>query len=217
LLVENDKTSMLKHLHRKKVMTISQVSNALGCAVITARRRMKDWHAFRSCNQNGKFYTLPEIPSFDDHGLWRYEGVLFSKHGNLMKTLIHLIKEAEAGMSGPDVTRLMGLSSNSSIVYQLRDAGLLRIERVMGRVALFDGDVTHYQRQRAAREIQQSAQLPKCEVALLILVELIKDPGIEMHQIVRALRTNGRTVSEGSIHRLLEHYGLLKKTPDMTI
>lgn len=214
--VEIDRKLMLKHLHRKKTMTISQVSNLLGCAVITARRRMKDWHAFRSCNQNGKFYTLPEIPSFDDHGLWRYEGILFSKHGNLVKTLIHLIREAEAGMTGSDVLRLTGLSSNSSIVYQLRDAGHLRIEKVSGRVALFDSDIVHYQQQRSVREKHQSVPLPKCEDALMILVEMIKNPGASVDQIVHVMLKKHRKISAASIHKILEHYDVLKKTPDTT-
>lgn len=211
-----DRTAMLKHLRRKKVLTISDVSNVLECAVITARRCMKNWNASRSCNQNGKFYTFPEIPSFDDHGLWRYEGVLFSKHGNLVETLIHFIKVSQAGMSGSEMTLLTGLSSNSSIVYQLRDNGHLRIERVGGRVALFDADKAHFERQRAAREIQQSVSMPKCEDALMILVELIKRPGIELPQIARTLRDSGRKVSEASIYKLLEKHGLLKKIPDTT-
>lgn len=207
---------ILKKMQRQKVMTIVQFAKLMDCATKTVHRRFKEWKMFRSCNRNGKFYTMPEIPTFDNHGLWRHEGILFSKHGDLKKTLIQLIRDSQAGLSGFELEQMTGLAANNPIIYQLRDDGHLRVEKVMKRVALFDADDRRHKEQRAERENSHSVPLPKCEVVLIVLVEMIKNPGAPVDQIVQIMLKQQRKISGASIHKILEHYDLLKKTPDMT-
>ncbi len=194
-------------------MTIDCVSDLLKCSLRTVHRRFKDWRAIRSCNRNGKFYTLPEIPKFDDAGLWRYKGILFSEHGNLKETLIHLVNDSSRGLNGDELEQLTGIAANNPIIYQLRDAGHVRLERVMRRTVLFSGDDQRFRVQLTERESQRAAPLPKCEDALMVFVEMIKNPGIEPSGISRKLRKIGRKVSETSIRQLLLRHGLPKKTP----
>src|SRR5947207_275011 len=40
-----------------------------------------------SYTHRGRFYTLPEIARFDDHGLWSHEAVWFSRNGTLLSTV----------------------------------------------------------------------------------------------------------------------------------
>lgn len=60
-----------------KIATISQLAKWLSCSIPTVRRRLKEWGAYTSYNHNGRYYTLPRTPDFDEHGLWRYQGVFF--------------------------------------------------------------------------------------------------------------------------------------------
>ncbi|HKL58901.1 MAG TPA: hypothetical protein VJ863_03300 [Sphaerochaeta sp.] len=43
-----------------------------------------------SYNHNGRFYTLAGIPQFDEHGLWGYKNIRFSRFGTLMDLRIVL-------------------------------------------------------------------------------------------------------------------------------
>jgi hypothetical protein len=61
-------------LRKKKVMRLEELQSVLQCSRRTAQRRLADWNAIRSCNRNGGCYTLPDIPTFDANGLWRYRG-----------------------------------------------------------------------------------------------------------------------------------------------
>lgn len=209
----SDRDLVLKNLKRQKVITLADVGDLLKCSLRTIHRRFKEWRALRSCNKNGKYYTLPEIPSFDDAGLWRYKGILFSTHGNLKKTLIHLVENAPAGLNSCEMEQLTGMAANNPIIYQLRDNSQIRLQRTAGRTVLFSADTQLRKAQVSERERRQVAPLPKCEDALMVFVELIKNPGIEPSQISRRLRRIGRKVSESSIQHLLARHGLSKKTP----
>jgi hypothetical protein len=83
---------VIKKFKHKKVVTIVVLAAWLSCSIATARRRLKAWRAYTSYNHNGRYYTLPEIADFDENGLWQYQGVFFSKHGNLKQTLAHLLR-----------------------------------------------------------------------------------------------------------------------------
>ena len=78
---------VLKQFRAKKVMTLAELTAGLDCSPRTVHRRLKTWRAINSYNHNGRYYTLPEVPEFDTHGLWRYRDIRFSQHGNLTDTV----------------------------------------------------------------------------------------------------------------------------------
>lgn len=58
---------------REKIFTLNRLVSILDCSSRTAQAKLKLWKVYTSYNQNGKYYTLPEIPHFDVHGLWRHK------------------------------------------------------------------------------------------------------------------------------------------------
>ena len=71
----------LKFLRSKKVVTLAELALHLHCSSRTVQRRLANWQAINSYNRNGAYYTLPDIPKFDAHGLWRYRQAFFSRFG----------------------------------------------------------------------------------------------------------------------------------------
>ena len=61
-------TKILRIIFRKKIITIDTLSSLLNSSTKTARRRLKLWEAYTSYNENGRYYTLPDIPDFDANG-----------------------------------------------------------------------------------------------------------------------------------------------------
>ena len=83
-----DEKYVLQRFRRQKIITIEQLVRLLKCTVITVRQRLKKWKTYTIINKNGRYYTLTKIPVFDENGLWKYQTVLFSKHGNLKQTAL---------------------------------------------------------------------------------------------------------------------------------
>jgi len=201
---------------RKKILTIEELVQLLQCAAITVRRRLKQWSAFTSINQNGRYYTLPQIPVFDENGLWRYQSVLFSNHGNLRETIIELIRKSSAGMSAAELAPLLDLAPSSYLFTQLSKKTGIKREKYQGRFVYFADSLDLYRQQRKARSLYRpkEAVQPTDAEAVSILVEFIKHPGIDMSELSRKVKKQGKNVAPAVIEHFLQSHDLLKKTPD---
>lgn len=89
---------LLKTFRKKKILTAEEIKEALGSSVkMTMVRKLKTLSYLTSYSNAGKYYTLEEIPRYDDYGLWSYDGILFSRNGSLIDTTKHLIDSSDSG------------------------------------------------------------------------------------------------------------------------
>ena len=209
-------SAAIRSLKKEKIVTVVLLATWLSCSIATARRRLKSWKAYTSYNHNGRYYTLPEIAEFDANGLWRYQGICFSKHGNLKQTLVHLVTHSVQGLSGAELGELLGLQPRSFLSH-FRDHPAIYRENVRGRWIWFAADPKRCAQQKQARLAQATAQappMPSDMEAVMILVDLIRHPNSGLEQIAHRLRRQGLTIEVTAIRQLLEYHDLLKKTVD---
>jgi hypothetical protein len=206
----------LRVLEKTKVVTLKQVVSFLKCSMPGARLKLNQWRALTSYNQNGRYYTLPDIPQFDENGLWRFKDVYFSKHGNLKKTIIYLVSNSSSGLTGKQIGDLLGLSPQS-FLHHFRDCkGIVR-EKHDGVYAYFSDQSERYDQQIQSRStaISSFSEPSFSDVdAVVILVALIKHPEISVEDILALPEIKRKKYSPVSIRRFLESHDLLKKTPD---
>jgi len=204
---------VLKKFKRQKIVTIAQLVQWLKCSVITARRRLKKWQSHTSINKNGRYYTLPQIPLFDENGLWKYRTVIFSKHGNLKQTIVTLITESKKGLSAVEIAEFIDLVPNSSFMSQLKSVPGVRREKHKGRFIYLSDRPEIYIRQMQTRASRQAdAGFPSDSEAVEILVHLIKYPDIGIEQLSAKVSKPGKQVRPAMIRRFLRFHDLLKKT-----
>ena len=99
---------VLQKFHTQKVLTVAQLKSLLHCSVPTVRNHLKSWGTLTSYNHNGRYYTLPGIPQFNEYGLWNYKNIRFSRFGTLKETVIHLIEASPHGLSAAELGDLLG-------------------------------------------------------------------------------------------------------------
>lgn len=207
-------TKALKVFKKKKVLMIEELSGLLDSSLITARRRLKQWSAYTSYNQNGRYYVLPDIAKFDAHGLWRHQDILFSQHGNLKQTVVALAKNSPAGLTGSQIGELVSLEPRSFLSH-FRNESQLRREVIEGRFVYFASNETTCIQQKKIRQAptnQADTCAPTEAEAVVILVERIKHPGLPIDDLARKLRNIGYRFSAEAIRHFLDSHGLLKKT-----
>jgi len=207
-----DTNDAVKRFQKLKVVTIKQLVGLLECSFITARRQLKKWRAYTSFNMNGRYYTLPGIPRFDENGIWKYQRILFSKHGNLMQTMFQLIGRAETGLSAKQIAQVVEVASNSSVFSRLQSVPGIRRGRHQGRFVYFSEE--RYQEQKAALYQPQHVRFPSDAEAVMILVQYIKNPHSNIEELYERIAEQGRSIDHRVIHRFLEHHDLLKKILD---
>jgi hypothetical protein len=209
-----DEKGVLKKFGQQKIITIEQLVQLFQCSVITVRRRLKKWKTYTSINKNGRYYTLPQIPVFDENGLWKYQTVLFSKYGNLKQTIIELIRRSQAGLSAVDIAKIIEIRSSSSIFSQIKNVAGIKREKHEGRFIYFSDTADNYQWQKRALGRQKVADWPTDAQAVEILIQMIKHPGINIEQLGVKAASQGKRFDSATIRRFLQFHDLLKKTSD---
>jgi len=203
-----------RFLRLKKIATLGELVLHLHCSARTAQRRLAECKALHSYNHNGRYYTLPQIPRFDRHGLWRYRGVFFSRHGNLPETFVQVVHQSPAGLTAAEAGELLGLRP-SSFLWSLRNHPGLKREKHQGLYVYLAGEserCAEQQRQRARTPL--AFREPTAPEAVAILVEKIKHPTLTGEALCRRLREEGLCVEPGMIAQLFAQHGLaVKKTP----
>jgi len=212
-----DEKGVLQKFRQLKIITIEQLVQFFQCSVITVRRRLKKWNTYTSINKNGRYYTLPHIPVFDANGLWRYQTVLFSKHGNLKQTIVWLIRQSQTGLSAGEIAKIVDLTPSSSFFAQIKSAAGISREKHQGRFVYFSDSVQSAHQQKHKRILRRTGPIdwPTDAEAVVILVELIKRPGIDIEQLAAKVQEKARQLDSTVIRRFLESHDLLKKIPDI--
>ena len=203
-----------KVFRRRKILTLGEVAELIHSSIHTARRRLKQWQALTSYNQNGRYYALPEVPEFDGDGLWRCRGVFFSRYGNLKQTLVELIARSQAGLDAGEMGSLLGLDPRS-FLSAFADHPRIKREKTRGRFVYYCAERSVYaeQQQRRGALSARGAQ-PTSHEAIAILVEKIKRPDLSNEALSRRLRKQKLRVEPETIENLFVRHGLaVKKTP----
>lgn len=211
-----DEKNVLKRFRQKKVITIDQLVDLLQSSAITARRRLKKWKTYTSFNNNGRYYTLPDIPNFDRNGIWKYQTILFSRYGNLKQTIIQLVTQSGAGLSAKEIADIVELPSNSSFFSKLPNFAGIKRERHQGRYIYFSDTPLLYEKQSQAFTLYNEGEyiLPSDAEAVVILVQLIKNPDISIEELSDRVAQQGKKIESSVIKSFLESYDLLKKILD---
>jgi len=210
----NSKDKVLRLFRDKKVITLAQLALHLQRCQRTAHRQLKQWQAINSYNKNGRYYVLPDNPSFDADGLWHWRGIFFSKHGNLTQTLVALVRNSKAGLNAAEMEELLGLSPRS-FLSSFREHPDLRREKHQGCFVYFSSDLTIYEQQKNQRlTMIRSAKLPSDIEAIAIFVETVKDPDLNIDQLCTRLKNKKYDITPEAVWNLFAYYGLsVKKTP----
>ena len=205
---------------RRTCWMIQDLNRVLGYASISVRRFLKKLGYFHSYTHNGKWYTLQSFPKFDRDGLWRHQGIGFSRQRNLIATIEHLLARSPAGLSANELSAKLGHSCHAVLPPLHRDGRLTRV-KMEGRFRYLATSTKIQRQQRAQIEAQQAAHPPPtltAQATVWVLVEMIQRPEWSLEQIAREIRRRRQMeVSVASIQRFLDEQGLKKTVGPLTV
>ncbi len=177
-------------------------------------RRLRDVGYCSSYTHHGRYYTLADVPKWDEHGLWRCQAIGFSQRGTLRATVAWRVEKADAGSTHAELRALLRLQVHNTLLGLVR-GGAIRREALVGVYLYVSGD-----EQRAARQLdmrrEQAARvvlpprLPPDEVVLLVLVEALHaSEGLPTASAIAArLVARGQEVEPEQVQRVYDQFGL---------
>jgi hypothetical protein len=190
------------------------VSKTHDCSIRTVQRQFAALEVLRSYNKNSRYYTLPDIPQFNAHGIWRYRDIFFSRYGDLRNTVKYLILSSENGLSGSEIGSIVNLVPRS-FMHHFREMEDIFREKHGGVYVYFSNDPTTYANQRLKRAQVSDVQDISDAIAIKILVGYIKYPDSSVEELSTILRLQEDChVTPAAIRKFLSFHDLLKKTPE---
>jgi hypothetical protein len=151
-----DTRRLRSFLIRQKMATLDALKRSLGSsATMTVFRRLKTLRYRTSYSHRGKYYTLAELPRFDEQGLWCCRGVWFSRVGNLLATARRFVEEAQAGLTASELEALLAVPVKEPLLELVRREQLDR-ERLGREYVYFSRDPVRRREQQLRRESQEA-------------------------------------------------------------
>ena len=212
----------LRNLFRKTpVMTMPQLEQA-----VASRSRRSLFRALSSLGylssytHTGRYYTLSTVADFDEDGLWRYQGIGFSREGTLKSTVLRLVEASDAGRTQRELSVRLGVRVHNPLL------DLVESKR-LGRESL-DAEYVYVAAKRALAAAQM--QRRRGSLAALATPAIVAAPSIEVEVLLEVihgtplpdpnpellsarLAARGVRVNVAEVAAVLESYGLKKRSP----
>ncbi len=171
-----------------------------------------------SYNHAGRYYTLPEIPQFDDDGLWMHQGVLFSRHGTLKATVENMVEQANEGQTHQELQTRLRVRVHNTLLDLVQEQRIGR-EPLAGQYLYISRDPTRGTAQVARRKekdvhLVATSETPAASAVIETLLEVIHGTDVQLDAAAVASRLRGRGIgmTVKQVQAVFERYALVKKT-----
>lgn len=219
--------AVVRELGRKRVATMRLLCEQFHVSHMTVVRALNKLGYYSSYNLNAAYYTLRNTPQFDEHGLWSYRTVRFSRFGSLPETIVQLVNNASDGMTVDELQERLGTKVANLVSRLCRQQRIAQIRQ--GRRAVYLAtDRSSQQRQIERRQTREEPspsqptpegetagmQLPpRCDATLVlsVLVQAIRTPQADAGELAKSLRQQGVRVTKTQVQRIFGFYRLQKK------
>jgi hypothetical protein len=137
---------------RKKIATLAELKEAVkSSAAMTVFRKLKALGYQTSYSHQGKYYTLANIPEYNDQGLWFFEAAHFSQDGNLLATAQRFVEEASTGITASELRNVLQVEVKQALLHLYREQRIGR-EQIGGIYVYLSQDSGVRINQKLARE-----------------------------------------------------------------
>ncbi len=152
---KNDANDIRKLLLKKKAATMPELKAVLETDVkMTVFRKLNELSYIASYSHSGQYYTLSDIPDFDDRGLWRHNSAMFSIHGNLQKTVKAFVDSSKAGYTVNELKKILQIEVKEPLLIQFRKKQVYR-KKISGCYVYFTTESQAKKNQQLNRSDQK--------------------------------------------------------------
>ena len=153
---------LIELFHKKKVLTLNDLKTALGTDVkMTVFRKLKELSYCVSYSHAGSYYTLNETVNYNEHGLWDFGQIHFSKYGSLLNTIETFVRGAESGYFAYELRQILKVRVYMPLLKLFSDRRILR-EQIVDKY-LYLSPETHKIQLDNRKRIIESATLKEIQ------------------------------------------------------
>jgi hypothetical protein len=220
-MAETITTRQIAALFRKTlVMQMPDLEQRVGAR--SRRSLFRDLDALgylSSYTHTGRYYTLRSIPDFDDDGLWRYQGIGFSRDGTLKATVLRFADTADAGRTQHELQLRLGVRVHNPLLDLVKGKKLVR-EAIAYEYVYVAAERARAKVQLDHRQVLMAAGAaharPTVAIEVEVLLEVIHGArlkAVDAARVAERLAVRGVHANSGEVAAVLECHGLKKTQP----
>ena len=222
LTKEESVKSLESYFKKNKIATMTELMLLLKTTNrMSVFRRLKILDYISSFSSSGKYYTLKNIPPFNNSGLWIFNNIGFSCYGNLKATLIYFIEESEVGITHSELKEKLKINLREALHHAL--FSLFESQKI-SRVTISNEKIYLYTSANLTRAKKQISNRGKMNVSWneidfpdFIVIEILaaiirtnQAMKIDSSKIVSELKIRKINVTESQIEHILNKVDLKK-------
>jgi hypothetical protein len=210
--------ALLRLFRKRPVVTLDTLLATLRTrSRMSVFRRLSAIGYLTSYSHAGRYYTLQEIPEFEEGGLWHHLGVSFSRYGSLKNTVEHIVNDSEAGKTHPELELSLRVRVHNTLLDLVEEERIGRVQT--DRYFLYVSAKRRKAKAQVARRLEaiereaaEREEKPTAAVVIEVLLEIIHGAKVEVEPpaIVARLATRGISVTAAQVEALLNEHGLKK-------
>lgn len=189
-----------KLLRRRRVVELPDLCKVLETqSRMTVFRRLREVGYATSYTHRGRYYTLTDIPDFDEWGLWFHTDIGFSRASTLKETVALQVLESPDGRTHAELSKLLRVRLHNTLLDLVR-RGRIGRQPCQGTLLYVSAEpepaADQVQRRRDAdRAVTEVLRVPSVEETIEILVEALRGAADIPTPLEVARRLSARGVS----------------------
>ncbi len=198
---------------QKQCWTIDELCRSLGYAAISVRRFLKQTGYYSSFTHNSRWYTLTSVPNFNKAGLWFYDNIGFSKHGNLKQTILYFINKSPQGLSAKELAEKLSVPCFAVLNHMHKSGMVDRFKSAKGFIYLSVDEKKKSAQSARLRSLVVEAAKPQslsAQAAVYVLAEFIKNSQADFVELSRAVAQKQVVAAPEAIAQLFAEHDLKK-------
>lgn len=209
----NEIVSFIQH---REAVSFDELMSEFHCSYMSIFRRKKDLGYITSYNRYGSGLTLGTIPTFNEFGIWGNRNFLFSKWGDVKRTIIGVVDDSPSGLYAGDLQAILRIRVNNHLSECVMKNLLYRSHN-FGHPIYFSAHLETRKIQSEQREAQHQRKhsftaYPLSKDNLIkTLLAIIKHHVTSAQKLKSILESEGLPLSERSIQWVLDEYNIEKK------
>lgn len=143
---------LLKYVIKTKIAVLEELKRLLKTqSRTTVFRKLKKLDYITSCSHKGKYYSLNSIAEYNEHGIWQYKSVIFSKYGTVKKTLEFLIENSSEGRAAFELSVILGVKVEDVLLDLIKSKRIIR-KVISGKYVYYSKKPNQYKKQELTRK-----------------------------------------------------------------
>ena len=214
---EQSRQTLTRLFQRQSIADLATLSTALETSSrMSVFRRLSALGYLSSYSHDGRFYTLRGIPPFDQDGLWRYQGICFSRDGSLKATVERLVEQSDAGRTHSELHVRLQVRVHNTLLDLVEDRRIGR-ETLRGRYLYVSANPTRAESQLSLRQQPPAGVVPSlpespAAVVIEVLLDLVRSARVrpDADPATQRLAARGLPVTVEQVEAIFSRYGLKK-------